>query len=152
MLLTTWLVPDSEELVDELLVLLTNYGIEFARYTKKAFIPGFNIIVERNAFWAIGGFDPRVKLAEDHQFIQRARKKGISLRFLKDVSLTVSLRRFRSEGRIEVLRKYAKSLGHLLLKGPITDPIIDYPMGGKYHLQNRSQGFWARLKQKWLNR
>lgn len=148
LLLTTWIEPDSKEITDELLTLLTNYGLELARYTKKPFLPGSNIIVERNAFWAIGGFEEKVKHAEDHYFAQKAKKKGITARFLKEPVLTVSLRRFRSEGRIEVLRKYAKSLTHVLFKGPITKDIFDYPMGGEYHLDHKKKDLWRQLKKK----
>jgi len=149
LLMTTWLLPDSHETIDELFVLLTNYAIELARYTKKAILPGFNIVVERNTFWAIGGFDERIKHAEDIDFAQKARKKGLSPRFLKEPLLTISLRRFRREGRIEVLRKYSKSLTYLLFKGPITRDLFDYPMGGEYHLEKKKTHPFKTLKKKW---
>jgi len=149
LLMTTWLVSDSEEITDELLILLTNYGLELARYTKKPFLPGFNIIVERNSFWAIGGFNEKIKHAEDIYFAQKARRKGIMIRFLKEPILTMSLRRFRSEGRVKVLKKYAQSLTHILFKGPITNDIFDYPMGGEYHLNHKKEDGWQELKKKW---
>lgn len=146
--LTTWIVPDSNEMVDELLILLTNYAIALAKYTKKAFLPGFNIIVERRTFFAIGGFDEKVKHAEDIYFAQRAKKKGISLHFLKEPTLTMSLRRFRSEGRLEVLQKYTRALTHILFKGPIKKELFFYPMGGSHHLNFKKKGFWERVKEK----
>ncbi|MCL5970489.1 MAG: hypothetical protein M1450_03245 [Patescibacteria group bacterium] len=115
------------------MVLITNYGIELAKFIKKAFLPGFNIIVEKNVFAVIGGFDQKVVHAEDIHFAEKARKKGINLRFIREANLTVSLRRFRREGRMEVLRKYTKSITHNLFKGPITKEIFDYQMGGGYH-------------------
>lgn len=150
LLMTTWLEPDSKEVVDELLVLLTNYSIELTKYMRRPFMPGFNIIVEKNLFFALGGFDETVKHSEDHLFIQRAKKKGVNFRFLKEPSLTVSLRRFRSEGRVTVLRKYMKSLTYILIKGKIDKNLFDYPMGGAYHLNHKRASLWERIKRRLL--
>lgn len=148
LLMTTWLKPDSDDLVDELLTLLANYGIEIVRHTKKIFIPGFNIIVERNIFWTVGGFNEEVKISEDHLFVYKAKKMGINMRFLKDPVLVASLRRFRSEGRIEVIRKYIKAFTHSTFKGPITEELFDYPMGGRYHSMHKKKSIWQRFLQK----
>lgn len=150
LLLTTWLEPDSKEVIDELIILLTNFSIELARYTKKAFIPGFNIIIERNVFWVIGGFDEKVIHAEDIYLAQNARKKGIALRFLREPILTVSMRRFRSEGRLEVFQKYLKSTTHVIFKGPITKELFEYQMGGEYHLHTKKKGLLETLRKKLL--
>lgn len=150
LLLTTWLVSDSNEVIDELLIFITNLSIELARHTKKPVIPGFNIIIEKDVFWVIGGFDEKVIHAEDIYFAHKARKKGISLRFLKEPSLIVSLRRFRTEGRIEVFQKYVRSITHVVFKGPITKELFDYQMGGAYHSNHKRKNVLDNLKRKLL--
>lgn len=146
--LTTWVEPDTKETIDEVGVLLTNYLIELTRHTPRPILPGYNIIVERNIFRVIGGFDEKVVHAEDLYLAQKARKKGILLHFLKEPVLTMSLRRLRREGRLRVLRKYSNALTHILFKGPITKDIFDYPMGGSDSLPYKKESLLEKLKKK----
>ncbi len=137
-LLTTWLVPDSTDPVDEMLGLLTNFGIEMARNTKKPFLPGCNIIVRGSAFHLIGGFNERLVYSEDHQFAYEARRKGISLSVVENANLTFSLRRFRKEGRLVLIQKYVRIIAHTLFKGPIYKKMFSYPMGGALYAKSNS--------------
>lgn len=139
LLMTTWLDCDSTEMVDEMMMLVTNLTIELARHTPKAVIPGFNIIIDKGVFWVMGGFDEKVIHAEDLYFAQKARKKGIALRFLREPSLIVSLRRFRNEGRLEVFHKYVRSVTHVVFKGPIYNKLFDYKMGGGHYELKKSE-------------
>lgn len=132
-LATTWLVPDSQHPADEALVFLTNLVVETSRFIDFPMAPGFDIIIKRNLFAKIGGFDEKVKLAEDHDFVRRALIKNINLTVFKEPKLTVSLRRLRKEGRLQVARKYTQASLYILLKGPITKELFDYQMGGDYH-------------------
>ncbi len=149
LLLTTWLEADSNDFLAETMVLIENIAISLSKFTKKPFLPGFNIIVERNTFFTIGRFDERIKLAEDFYFAQRAKKKGITLRCINDAVLTCSLRRFRKEGTIEVLYKYLTSLIHIVFKGPITRNLFEYQMGGAaYYDKYKKQNLFGKLKRK----
>lgn len=148
LLLTTWLEADSDDIFAETMILITNIAISLTKFTKKPFLPGFDIIVERNTFFTIGKFDERIRHAEDFYFAQRAKKKGIILRCINDAVLTCSLRRFRHEGTIEVLRKYLTSLIHIVFKGPITNDLFEYQMGGGYFGNRKKQNLSDRLKKK----
>lgn len=133
LLMTTWLLSDSGDLIDEMLVLLSNFAIEVGRYTNKAYLPGFNMIVQKKLFERLGGFNERIRFGEDHEFAFRARAHNQAIGFVKNARLTLSLRRFKSEGRAQVLRKYIYSTTHFLLRGPTTRVLFEYKMGGHYH-------------------
>lgn len=148
LLMTTWLTADDDEFINELFMLVANYGIDLARYTNKPYLPGFNIIVERNSFFAIGAFDEKIKLGEDLEFARQAHKKGLKLKFLYEPKLQASLRRFRSEGRFTVWKDSVKSLTRTIVKGPIKDNNYVYEMGGEYHKKHKPQSFLDYVKNK----
>lgn len=134
---TTWLVSDSKHPVDETMILLTNLIIETSRFLDLPLAPGFNIIFKREIFFEVGGFPEEVKLAEDHEIVRRASQKGYQMTVFKEPKLTASLRRLRREGRLTVARNYTKATLYILLKGPITKDIFDYPMGGQYYQEKQ---------------
>lgn len=134
---TTWLVSDSKHPVDETMILLTNLIIETSRFLDLPLAPGFNIIFKREIFFEVGGFPEEVKLAEDHEIVRRASQKGYQMTVFKEPKLTASLRRLRREGRLTVARNYTKATLYILLKGPITKDIFDYPMGGQYYQEKK---------------
>lgn len=146
--ITTWLTADDDELINELFMLVANYGIDLARYTKKPYLPGFNIIVERHIFSAIGGFVESIKIGEDLEFARVAHKKGVHLRFLHEPKLQASLRRFRREGRLNVWKDSVRSLTRTIVKGPITDKNYIYPMGGAYHNSKKAISVVDIIKEK----
>lgn len=47
-------------------------------------VPGANLVVPRSAFRALGGFDERLRYAEDNDFSERARAAGASLIYVPD--------------------------------------------------------------------
>lgn len=130
---TTWLLPDSKHPIDEAMILLTNLVIETSRFIDFPLAPGFNIIFKREVFFEVGGFPEDLKLAEDHEIVRRANRKGYQMAVFKQPQMTASLRRLRKEGRLTVARKYTKATLYILLKGPITKDMFDYPMGGHYY-------------------
>lgn len=136
---TTWLVPDSTDSRDLAFVMMTNLIIETSRHFDQPFFPGFNIITKRAVFFKIGGFKPEVKLGEDFDFVKRAQRKNYSLTVFRNPKMVMSLRRLRREGRLKVVRDFAKNTFHTLAKGPITSPHVKYPMGGHYHSQKKEE-------------
>lgn len=136
-LATTWIAADSRKPIDKLMVQIGNLAVEIAKGIGKPFSGGYNTIVKKNIFEKIGGFREDLKISEDHDFAIRAYKKNIELTILKEPQVIYSLRRFRSEGTLQVLRKYAQVQVHNLLKGPITSELFDYPMGGHVHRKRK---------------
>lgn len=136
-LATTWIVPDSDKPMDNLMMFFGNLLSELAKEINKPFAGGYNTIVKKNIFLKLNGFREDIKISEDHDFSIRALKKNIECVILKEPRVTYSLRRFRAEGTLPVLRKYAHGQIYSLLKGPITRELFDYPMGGHVHKVKR---------------
>jgi glycosyltransferase involved in cell wall biosynthesis len=63
------------------------------------------IMVKKEIFNKVGGFDEKIKLAEDHYFVRQASEIG-KFGIISSVKLFVSLRRFRQDGYIRTLSKY----------------------------------------------
>ncbi|OGG13217.1 hypothetical protein A3D77_00660 [Candidatus Gottesmanbacteria bacterium RIFCSPHIGHO2_02_FULL_39_11] len=139
LLVTTYVKADSKNIYDKAIAQVLNYTTEVSKRIEKPFIPGFNLIVYHSIFNLIGGFREDVVHAEDYEICQRLEKAGCKLTILKKPLLTFSLRRFRAEGRLNVLRKNAMATLHLFTKGPITKEIFSYPMGGEWYksLENK---------------
>lgn len=129
--LTTWTKADSEDKSDRAIAMLINMLIETVKLIEKEFVGGYNMIIERTAFRAVGGFDERLRVSEDFDLTQKLVKSGRELHVLKSPKVTMSFRRFRREGTLAMLRKYSKSTMKILFEGPITQEMFDYPMGGK---------------------
>jgi len=103
----------------------------------KPFSTGGSMILEKNFFFTIGGFPEDVPLSEDHLLVRNAYKYGVSAKFLSNIKVTFSLRRFKREGKLELLYRYIKSTIYFLAKGKVDKQIITYEMGG--HLYNKNQ-------------
>jgi len=67
--------------------------------------PGFCIFAKQKTHEKINGFDENIKLAEDHDYAQRASKCG-KFGILKSAPLSVSVRRFERDGRFSIACKY----------------------------------------------
>jgi len=87
--------------------------------------PGFCIFVKKEIHQKINGFDEKIKLAEDHDYIMRASKIA-PFRYLKSVKIPVSVRRLEKDGRFKIALKYALAEAHLIFLGPITSNIFNY--------------------------
>ena len=129
--LTTWVKPASGKKADSLIPNFYNSALEISRTTAKPVIGGFNMIVKKSAFKKVGGFNEKLRLAEDHKVARQLHLRKYRLQILRDPKITMSFRRFRREGTLNLLRKYAVAGSKYFLEGPITQELFDYPMGGK---------------------
>ncbi|MCJ7740686.1 glycosyltransferase, partial [Candidatus Microgenomates bacterium] len=130
---TTWIRPDSDDTGDKLMVLASNLFQELAKGINRPYAGGYNTIIKKEIFKKIKGFREDIFISEDFELALMAKKKGVEVTILKEPQVVWSLRRFRSIGTLPALRKCAKSLIWTALKGPITQKIFDYPMGGDAH-------------------
>ncbi|MBP9828378.1 glycosyltransferase [Patescibacteria group bacterium] len=96
--------------------------------SKRPHAPGFCIMVRKELHDQVGGFDPTIKLAEDHDYAVRVGKIG-SFGFLDGVTITTTTRRFEKEGRAVVAIKYVLAEVHQLLIGPIRHDLFKYEFG-----------------------
>ena len=130
---TTYLRADSTIVNDRIIASLFNLSIEASLFVERPFVPGFNFIVRRDVLAKAGGFNSRIKHGEDHELATRLYEAGYPLTILKTPRLIFSLRRYRTEGRLAVLRKNALATWHVFTKGHITQEIFEYPMGGGWY-------------------
>jgi len=83
------------------------------------------ILVKKEIFDRVGGFDEKIKLAEDHYFVRMGDKIG-NFGILSSVKVFISLRRFEKDGYLRTGLKYLLCGAHMVLKGPVRSDIIKY--------------------------
>lgn len=119
--------PDSELKLDDIMFRFANLSVKMNQDLNPR-AAGFCIFITRRLFRRIGGFDESLKLAEDHDLVQRA-SRFRPLRVLRNAYLKVSVRRLEKEGRFSLIQKYLKVEMHLLFKGNVREDIVDYEFG-----------------------
>lgn len=119
--------PISDLRLDKILFAFTNLAVRMSANSNPR-AAGFCIFITRRLFERIGGFDESLRLAEDHDLVQRAAKFR-PLHVLKSTSLQVSVRRLAKEGRFSLIQKYFQVEMHLLTKGKVREDIIEYEFG-----------------------
>lgn len=116
--------PRSSLKVDHLLHSFANH---YMRFTQKfhPHIPGCCIFVKKELHQKISGFDESIILAEDHDYLRRARKFG-KFSYLKCYKIPISVRRLSKEGRVKIALKYIAIELHLIFLGRIRKNIFHY--------------------------
>lgn len=119
--------PMSRKLIDKF-----SHGVFNAHMLSmqllKAHAPGFCIFARQTLHRAISGFDEKIKLAEDHDYVLRASRIG-RFRVLFGRGIKVSVRRFERDGRAAIFKKYFLAELHLLTRGKIDHDGFDYTFG-----------------------
>lgn len=119
--------PISDLRLDKILFAFTNLTVRMSANSNPR-AAGFCIFITKRLFDRIGGFDESLRLAEDHDLVERAAKFR-PLHVLKSTSLQVSVRRLAKEGRFSLIQKYFQVEMHLMTKGKVRDDIIEYEFG-----------------------
>jgi len=124
--------PLSHKKVDRFL-----YGF-YSRYARLLMpvyphAPGFCMFATKKAHEAIGGFDVEVAFAEDHDYIQRAKRKGFRVGSLrKPAPIATSVRRFNKDGRLVTAVRYIWTEFRMMIIGPYKKKLpFKYEMGGE---------------------
>lgn len=87
--------------------------------------PGFCILARKGINDAINGFDERIKLAEDHDYVNRARKYG-AFGILRGPKIFVSVRRVETDGRLNIIAKYLLCELYRIAIGEIRTDVFNY--------------------------
>lgn len=132
---TTFIHPDSSDPRD--ITITTAYNL-ISNALAKLNNPvcfGLCIGVKKSVFEAVEGFNPKVRFQEDVDFSRRVAKAGFRFEVLEKPSVTMSFRRFRTEGHMRVLRKASVlQLKNFLYGFETVQDLKNYPMlGGKYY-------------------
>jgi glycosyltransferase involved in cell wall biosynthesis len=135
------LEPEEKNTQLSLVFDFINFLIEFSQITMKPFSSGGALIIEKNFFNLIGGFDENLFIAEDHHLVQKASGWGVRAKFLREVKVKFSLRRIRKEGELKIFYKYLLTTAQYLLKGKVKQRLFQYPMGGHLYQTKKSTAF-----------
>jgi glycosyltransferase involved in cell wall biosynthesis len=122
-----FVTPDSGKPLDTLLVTASNWYGYVVQYTRPHG-SGFYIFARRDLHDRIGGFNEKLFLAEDHDYLSRAARQG-KFCFLTQPRVIFSMRRFDKEGRWVVVWKYFILEIYRALKKEVKDKIVPYDFG-----------------------
>lgn len=84
-----------------------------------------SVLVRREIFEKVGGFDEEIKLGEDYLFAKMASKIS-KFGFIKTEPVLTSARRFERDGRLKTYLKYILAGLYILIFGPIKSDIFKY--------------------------
>jgi glycosyltransferase involved in cell wall biosynthesis len=139
--------PQSNLRLDKVLFQLSNLFVKINQKLNPR-AAGFCIFISSRLFRRIGGFDESVKLAEDHDLVERASKHR-PLHFIRSTHLMVSIRRLEKEGRFSLIEKYMQVELHLLTKGSIRrDDFVKYEFANFETKENSSKKFLDELEKR----
>ncbi len=86
------------------------------------------IMVKRDIFEKVKGFDPSIKLAEDHCFVQAAAKLG-KFGIIRSAQIYMPTRRFEKDGYWQTALKYFFCGLHMIFLGPVRSNKFNYQFG-----------------------
>lgn len=92
------------------------------------YAPGFCIFAKTSVHNRLQGFDEQILLAEDSDYVKRA-KKIAKFGVLKSKKIHVSVRRLDRDGRINVLVKYVLAGLYMAVLGGIKNDLFNYTFG-----------------------
>ncbi|MFH1248696.1 MAG: glycosyltransferase [archaeon] len=121
---TFMLLPDGKSKIRKIFLnLFYNYPILIL----EKILPhgAMGILIDKEMFKRLNGFDETIKLAEDHDFIRRAAKIG---RFgvIRACKILTSDRRFDTDGWLNTYIKFLLCEMHMIFLGPIRSDIFKY--------------------------
>lgn len=122
-----FVTPDSGKVLDRFLVTGSNWYGYVVQYTRPHG-SGFYIFVRKSLHDMIGGFNEELFLAEDHDYLSRAARKG-KFAYLTQPRVTFSVRRFDKEGRWALVWKYFILEIYRAFKKEVKDKIVPYDFG-----------------------
>lgn len=124
------IIPLSDKIIDQIMHATANAYINLTQYFYPH-APGFCIFVKKSLHDRLGGFDESLKLAEDHEYVKRAKEFG-RYKILKKPKIYVSVRRMESDGRFNVAAKYVACEVYRALLGEIRTDLFKYKFGHHY--------------------
>ncbi len=124
---TCLMEPLSGDLPTRIMTEATNLFLQVVQYFVPH-APGFCIWVRRQVHEAVGGFDESARMAEDHDYVQRAAKYG-KFAVLTQVRIPVSMRRVEKEGLIKLSLKYLWTEMYALAGKPVYSTPFEYQFG-----------------------
>lgn len=84
-----------------------------------------SVLVRKDVFEKIGGFNEEIKIGEDHYFAKMASKIS-KFGFIETEPVLTSTRRFEREGRLKTYLKYFLAGLYMFFFGPVKSDIFKY--------------------------
>ncbi len=120
--------------IDKICYFFYNKFVEiFQRWT--AFATN-SVLIKREIFERIGGFDEEILIGEDHDLAKRASKIS-KFGFIKTEPVLTSPRRFEIEGRLKTYGKYLLAGLYMLFFGPVKKKIFEYRFNDLKNSKNK---------------
>lgn len=138
---TCLMEPLEDDPANRVLIEATNLFLQVVQHFVPH-APGFCILVSRQVHEAIGGFNESVKMAEDHDYVQRAARQG-GFGVLTGVRIPVSMRRLEKEGLTKLALKYLWAEMHALAGKPIYSTPFEYQFGAHRPHETAAKSRWA---------
>lgn len=132
------IVPDSRNFIYKIAYKLANFLVFVGTKVNLSFSTGGNMVIEKKVFNELNGFDKSIFVGEDHDIVERARKKGFKVVFTPSSKVVFSVRRLEKEGGA-VLLKYFFSTLYIVFFGKMTRKMYNYEMGGEYYVKNKKK-------------
>jgi glycosyltransferase involved in cell wall biosynthesis len=112
---------------DKIISLLMSIFYNFPALALESFLPhgAVAIFVRKEIFDKIGGFDENVTLAEDHDFTRKA-SKLVKYRMIRSSKISISTRRFDTDGWIKTYYRYLLCEFHMIFFGPVKSDKFHY--------------------------
>ncbi len=130
------IIPDSKNVLYKFAYRLANSLVYLGSKANLSFSTGGNMIISKDVFGQLHGFDKTIFVGEDHDIVERARKKGCKVAFTFHSKVVFSVRRLEKEGGA-VLLKYFFSTIYIVLFGKMTRKMYNYEMGGEYYKKEK---------------
>lgn len=143
--------PHHGEAPDQFIQSMTAVIAELSHHTNIPFTFGPGVVIQQHFFHHLGGYDEQI-FAEDQEIIQRAKKQGVQAKILPKVLVKYSMRRFKREGRLNVLKKYFQASIEIMTKGKVDKEKIAYEMGGKANYLLKRKNIKKSSKYLFLNK
>lgn len=120
--------PLSTKPLDKVLHKFAHVGMKITKDSNPR-VPGYCLLISREVFEKIGGFDETIRVAEDLNLVTRA-VEHTPLHILESTYIQVSMRRYAKEGRLPYLGKSLQIYFYRKFKGEIKDDKdIEYEFG-----------------------
>jgi len=126
------MTPLSSKKIDFILHNVVNIYLMITQYFYPH-APGFCILVKKDLHNVIKGFNEKIKLAEDHDYANRAGRSG-KFRISYSPKIFVSVRRLETDGRFNISMKYLFAEIYRMTIGEIKSDIFNYKL--KHHYEN----------------
>ena len=94
-------VPEGGDVLNRLIYELVNLSVFFSPYFRVGGAHGNCMFIRRSVFNEVGGFNPKIKIAEEQEFVRSAMRFGKFI-FLLDMCVLESPRRIREWGRMKL--------------------------------------------------